>query len=50
MFLKIGFLLVSLGVMMADSECLIIPSLVVALGIVFLYKGGGFRYDDSETE
>lgn len=50
MYLEIGFFLVALAVMMADSEILAIPTLVMALGIGLIYKGGGFRYDNGETD
>lgn len=50
MFLKVGLFLVALGCMMGDSECLIVPVLVIALGVYLIAKGGGFRYDDEIDE
>lgn len=46
MFLKVGLFLVALGVTMGDSECLIVPVLVIALGVYLIAKGGGLRNDE----
>lgn len=39
MLQKIGFFTICLGTMMADSECLLVPAVVVALGAVLLGIG-----------
>lgn len=50
MLFKIGFVLIALGCMMGDSECLLVPVLVIGLGVYLIAKGGGFRYDDEFDE
>ena len=50
MLLKIGMILVALGCMMGDSECLIVPVIVIALGVFLVAKGGGFSYEDEFDE
>ena len=50
MLLKTGIILVAVGCMMGDSECLIVPVIVIALGVYLIAKGGGFRYDDEMDE
>lgn len=42
MFSRIGVIMFCLGVMMADSECLLVPIAVIALGAA-LYKIGKAR-------
>ena len=42
MFSRIGILIFILGITMADSECLIVPVAVIALGAA-LYKIGKAR-------
>lgn len=37
---KLGFALIAIGTCMADSECLIIPVSIVALGFYILWRGG----------
>lgn len=39
MFSRIGIIILCLGVMMADSECLLIPVAVVALGAALIKIG-----------
>lgn len=50
MLFKIGLGLVFLGCMMGDSECLIVPVIVIALGVYLIAKGGGFRNDGEIDE
>ena len=48
MLQKIGFIMMCIGGMMADSECLLIPIGVVAL-VAFLIWIGDRREADDET-
>lgn len=44
---KLGLIFVSLGAMMGDSECLVIPLIVIAIGIA-LVKAGKRRGEQDE--
>lgn len=35
---KTGFVLVAIGTALADSECLLVPALIMGLGAFLLYK------------
>lgn len=39
MFLKAGFVIFSLGLTMAESECLLVPVAVLAIGALMIYFG-----------
>lgn len=39
----VGFFIMCIGGMMADSECLLIPIVTVALGAFLVCKGGGIE-------
>lgn len=46
MLQKIGFILVCIGLMMADSDCLLIPFGVVSIGALLLWIETGREADD----
>ena len=50
MLSKLGLTLVTLGVMMGDSEDFILPAIVIGLGFVAIYFGGGFRNEEQIEE
>lgn len=50
MLRKTGLIVFALGCMMGDSERLIVPILVIALGVYLIAKGGGFSYEDEFDE
>ena len=37
---KLGLTLIAVGTSLADSECLIVPISIVALGFCILWRGG----------
>lgn len=39
---RLGFVLMMLGMMAADSERLIVPLVMIAAGAVLMWKGGAF--------
>jgi hypothetical protein len=46
MLQKIGFIMMCIGGMMADSECLLIPIAVTAIGALLFWIGDGKGADD----
>ena len=46
MLQKIGFAILCIGMMMADSENLLIPLAVVSLGVALIWAGIGREADD----
>lgn len=43
MLCRIGFLMVVIGIMAADSDCLLVPAALVGVGTLLLWKGGAFE-------
>lgn len=43
MFCRIGFLMVAIGIMAADSDCMLVPAALVGIGAFLLWKGGAFE-------
>lgn len=46
MLQKIGLVILCIGGMMADSECLLIPIAVTAIGALLFWIGAGREADD----
>ena len=44
--LYIGFLIFTIGICGADSECLLVPTCIVAIGLIMCYiNRGAINYD-----
>lgn len=50
MLLQLGFLILSLGVMMGDSELLIVPVTVSLIGLAMMYAGREEVDDENEID
>lgn len=46
---KIGFILMALGTMVANSDCILIPVVVVGLGAMLVLNGLGKEENDEEV-
>lgn len=46
MLQKIGFFIMCIGGMMADSDCLLVPIAVTAIGALLFWIGAGREADD----
>ena len=48
--LRLGLIILSLGVMMGDSEDLVIPAALVAVGIALMFMSKEVRNEQADTE
>lgn len=48
--LRLGLVILSLGVMMGDSEDLVIPTVLVAVGIALMFMSKEVRHEQADTE
>lgn len=49
MLAKVGFLLVCIGAMMGDSECLLIPAAIIGIGFALIRIGCGREASHEES-